>query len=337
MSGDESFEKLSALGERKAVELVTSLLSPGDPEMISVGPGDDCAAIKLGDDYLVVTTDMTTQKTHYPPNITPYQIGWHVVAINLSDLAAKGAKPIGLLIAAGLPKDYNTKFLEDLIFGMNSCATHYGTTIVGGDLKSHDELTITGTAIGKVAQSAFMPRNGAQPGDFVGITGTLGHAGAGYYTLKHNLDKENKTNLIGLFEPKPKLEAGYAMGQSGVVNCCMDISDGLADSLYQLAKINNVGFDIIFDDIPIDPKASELSSQLNIPIEDLTIYFGGDYELLVTVKSDSWDWAEAAVAGAGSKLTQIGLVTPKNELNLIQEGQQIALENRGFEHFKWTG
>jgi thiamine-monophosphate kinase len=332
---DSEIEQLRTIGERKAINLITSILTPGD-EHVAVGPGDDCAALRIGDEYIVITTDMAAEKTHFPPNITPYQIGWHIVAINLSDLAAKGAKPLGVVVAAGLPEHYDVKFLENMTEGMNTCATTYGTTIIGGDIKSHDQLTLTGTAIGRVPDCNFMSRKGAKKGDFVGVTGNLGHAGAGYYTLKHNLAPDDKAVFIGLFEPKPKMAEGLALGESGAVTSCMDISDGLAHSLFQLAEINEVGFDIIFEDVPISRDAVELAKRLNTPVEDLTIYFGGDYELLVTVKNDSWEQAEKAVKEAGSKLTKIGMVT-EHDLNLFKDGDMSVLENRGFEHFKWEG
>lgn len=326
---------MCTIGERKAIDLITSILTPG-PENIAVGPGDDCAAVKIGDDYLVITTDMTTEKTHFPPNITPYQIGWYVVAINLSDLAAKGAKPLGVVVAMGLPEDYDVRSLENLTDGLNSCATQYGTAIIGGDMKDHDHITITGTAIGRVPQKEFMSRKGAQEGDFIGVTGSLGHAGAGYYALKNDLLPEHDAALVGLFEPKPKLAEGHALSKTGAVTSCMDISDGLANSLHQLAKLNHLGYSVIFDEVPIDPRAIEIADKLSLPVEDLSIYFGGDYELLVTVKSSEWDAAAAAVSAVGSELTQIGFVSKKKELNLIKEGGKKPLLNRGYEHYKWV-
>jgi thiamine-monophosphate kinase len=329
-------ENMRTIGERKAIDLVRSILSPGNDD-IAVGPGDDCAAVKVGDDYLVITTDMASEKTHFPPTITPYQIGWYIVAINLSDLAAKGAKPLGLVIATGLPEDYDVNFLENMVEGMNSCATTYGTSIIGGDMKQLEQLTLTGTAIGKVSALEFMSRKGAKPGDFVGVTGKLGHAGAGYYTLKNKLAPKDRERFIGLFEPKPKLAEGHALAKSGAVTSCMDISDGLANSLFQLAEINQVGFDIIFDEVPVSPDALELAEKLSMPVEDLAIYFGGDYELVVTVEKEKWPAAIEVIEEVGSTLTQIGYVTERSELRLIKEGIIHPLENRGYEHFKWEG
>jgi thiamine-monophosphate kinase len=220
---------------------------------------------------------------------------------------------------------------------MKDCATKFNTAIIGGDLKAHEHITLTGTAIGKVAKHEFMPRTGAKPGDIVAVTGTLGHAGAGYYSLKHKtgVEERDKNLLRGLFEPIPRLAEGRALAKSGGVSSCMDISDGLADSLYQLAEINNIGFVIKFETIPMDPKIVKLSTKLSIPKEELSVYFGGDYELLMTIKPEHWDDAVEHISKTGTMLTKIGRVTKDTDLILVKDNLKITLENRGYEHFKW--
>ena len=335
MDTEKKIEKrLSALGERRAIELITSMLTTGD-DTIAVGPGDDCAAIDMGEFYLLMTTDTTSQKTHFPARITPYQMGWHIVAINLSDLAAKGGEPLGVVVATGLPREYDSVFLEGLIKGMDSCATRFGTTIIGGDLKEQESLVLTGTAIGKVPKNRFMPRSGANPGDIIAVTGSLGGAGAGYYALKNKVHLDDEALFKRLFEPEPRLAEGVALAGTGAVTSSMDISDGLADSLHQLAKVNAVGYTVELERIPIDPGARKIADELSMPIEELAVYFGGDYELLVTISPDVWGAAEDAVRGAGGELTRIGSVTQAQELTLSKDGKRTPLENRGYEHFKW--
>ena len=324
---------LHDLGERKAIELVTSLLTPGD-DKIAVGPGDDCAAISFGEYYLVITTDMTAQSTHFPPEITPYQMGWFVIAINLSDLAAKGALPLGIVVASGMPKNIDSGYLSELIKGMDACATRFGTRIIGGDLKSHELLTLTGTAIGIVSRSEFMPRSGTSADEIVAVTGTLGRAGAAYYALKSKRSEKYPELLRGLFEPEPRLAEGHALAKTGVVTSSMDISDGLADSLHQLAKMNNVGYEVILDDIPIHENATKISEELAVPIEDLTVYFGGDYELLIALDPAHWSLVERAVASVGGQLTRIGKVTKDKKLTMVKGRKKVPLENKGYEHFK---
>ena len=125
---------------------------------------DDCAVIDAGDRYLVATTDMLHQKTDFPDIMNPWQMGWMAVAVNLSDIAAMGAEPAGVLIAAGLPPEADLYFIDELFSGFGDCAAFYGTRILGGDTDSHQELTITGTALGFVEKDLVLRRRGARRG-----------------------------------------------------------------------------------------------------------------------------------------------------------------------------
>src|SRR3972149_8425169 len=115
--------------------------------------------------------------------MTARQIGWMSVAVNLSDLASKGAQPIGVVMAMGIPPDTELGFIEDMVRGMDDCASRYGMQIIGGDTDSHDELTMTGTALGLLKKELLIRRSGARVGDLVCVTGTLGRAGAALLAL----------------------------------------------------------------------------------------------------------------------------------------------------------
>lgn len=324
--------KLIDIGERKLIKKILTIL---DDSRIAVGPGDDCAAVEIGDDYLLITTDMLTHSTHLPKGITPYQIGWFIVAINLSDLAAKGAKPLGIVISLGLPEDYELDDLTELTKGMNDCARTFQTGIIGGDMKSNPEITLCGTAIGMVPQSCFMGRKGCAPGDLVAVTGTLGGAAAGYYALKNSLnDEEYNEGLKSIFEPNPRVTEGQVLAKSGAVTCSMDISDGLASSLYQLSELNEVGFEIELDKVPVAPVALKVSERLTIPIQELALYFGGEYELIVTLNPELANNAiEALQKQCNTNLTIIGKVISDQENRLFIDGKPENIENRGYEHF----
>ena len=251
-----------------------------------MGIGDDCAAIDLGKEYLLVTTDMMYQRTHIPAQMTPYQMGWFLVAINLSDIAAKGGTPLGLVLSFGFPKKISEQFLKELVKGADACAVAFGTTIVGGDTKETQEITLCGTAFGTVKKDEFMSRTGAYPGDVVAVTGTLGKAGAGYYALKRH--SSEKKLFKAFLEPVPKLKEGRLLAKQHSVTSSMDLSDGLSASLYQLQEINNVGFEIKKNALPL---ASELCLLIDknhdIDPYSLALHFGGDYELLVTMSRRS--------------------------------------------------
>jgi len=320
---------LADIGEREAIRSIQRLVTKGAHDS---GIGDDCAALDLGKEYLLVTTDMMTQRTHILPEMTPYQVGWFLVAINLSDLAAKGGTPLGVVLSLGLPRKTSERYLIDLMRGADACVTRFGTTIVGGDTKENPEITLCGTAFGLVKKTEFMPRLGADPGDIVAVTGTLGKAGAGYYALKYG---RYQYLAKGLFEPLPRLKEGRILAQRHCVTSSMDISDGLSSSLYQLSEMNHVGFEIDRPAIPITQGITKISkTRKGLDPLEVALQFGGDYELLVTMPEASFEPALKAFRRSGTALTRIGRVTRKREIILINGSWRTTLQNKGYEHFK---
>ncbi len=325
--------KLNELGERKAVELIRKVLCDTDIDITN--RTDDCAVLDFGDQYLLVTTDMISKGTHIPEKASPWQIGWHAAAVNLSDIAAMGGKPIGLVAALGLPRDCDTEFLEKMMGGMRACIEPFGISILGGDTKEGNTITLSCCAFGTVAKPEIMLRKGAKPGDIVAVTGELGRAGAAYHALKNNIGEEKA--MKNLLEIRPRVKEGIALSKTGVITSCMDISDGLASSIYQMSQLNEVGYEIDLEKIPISEDAEAISQKLDIPVEELALYFGGDYELLITIGEDGIERAQKALSEIGTKLTPIGEVGENEKNTIIKDGVSTILEDRGYEHFRWEG
>jgi thiamine-monophosphate kinase len=321
---------LSDLGERVAIQRIAAILTKGTNRS---GIGDDCATIDMGKEYLLATTDMMYQRTHIPAQMTPYQMGWFLVAINLSDIAAKGGTPLGLVLSFGLPKKTSELFLKELTKGADACAVAFGTTIVGGDTKETQEITLCGTAFGTVKKNEFMSRTGAHPGDVVAVTGMLGRAGAGYYALKHHtLEKKLSKALL---EPVPKLKEGRLLAQQRLVTSSMDLSDGLSTSLYQLQEMNQVGFEIKKNALPLASELYELCRKNHdIDLYTLALHFGGDYELLITIPREKFEQIKKMSKKHSIDLIAIGTVTKKKDIILVDNGNKLVLENKGYEHFK---
>ena len=323
-------KRLADLGERAAIRRIAEILTKGTN---NIGIGDDCAAIDLGKEYLLVTTDMMYQRTHIPVQMTPYQMGWFLVAINLSDIAAKGGTPLGLVLSFGFPKKTSEQFLKELIKGADACAVAFGTTIVGGDTKELKEITLCGTAFGTIKKDEFMSRSGAHPGDVIAVTGTLGKAGAGYHALKRC--SSDQKLFKAFLEPVPRLKEGRLLAKLHSVTSSMDLSDGLSASLCQLHEINHVGFEIKKNALPL---ASELCSLIgkNYDIDpfSLVLHFGGDYELLLTMPAEAIEKAQKRLRKHGANLTVIGTVTKKTDIVLLEDKKKRILENKGYEHFK---
>ncbi|HDN96081.1 MAG: thiamine-phosphate kinase [Thermoplasmata archaeon] len=297
--------KLSQVGERKLTYYVTKKFSI---------PFDDCAFLDAGEEYLLITTDMVNRKTHFPEGSTFYHMGWYAMAVNISDIAAKGGKPIAYVAAIGMPENLEKENYEEMLEGMEKCTEEYGGKLVGGDTKEADDVTIAITAFGKVRKDEAMPRKGAKPEDAVYVTGSIGRGGAAL--LEKNLEE--------LLLIKPKIKEGRMLAKSKVVTSCMDLSDGLASSLYQLAKINNVGFIIYEDMLPVAEIAKKHENWL-----ELALYYGGDYELLFTVPEEKGKELEKKM-----DIKRIGKVIEENKITLIKEGKEHKIEDRGYEHFR---
>lgn len=282
---------------------------------------DDCAVLEAGDRYLVATTDMLHRETDFPEIMSPWQMGWMAMAVNLSDVAAMGADPAGVLMAVGLPK-VDLPFIDQLFAGFADCAESYGTRIVGGDTDSHRELTIVGCALGFVEKELILRRRGARIGDLLCTTGALGGAGGGLWALGQD-DLQNPL-LASLLEPKPRIEEGRALAKSRAATAMMDNSDGLALSLYDLGEASNVGFLVRASDLPM---ASGLLKTVGRKSAiDLIFSAGGDFELLFTVRPDKLEEARRAC-----QLTVIGRAV-ESGIWMESGGQKIEIEPRGYEH-----
>jgi thiamine-monophosphate kinase len=320
--------KVVELGERALVqrlaELIecTAALCPGE---------DDCAAVAYGDEYLVLTTDMFHKKTHFPREMTGFQVGWMATAATLSDIAAMGAAPVGVTVAMGFPRDTDVHYALDVIRGCNSCCVQNGAMLLGGDTDEHDELTLVGTAIGRVKRDKMLTRAGAKAGDVVCVTGKLGIAAAGVRMLletRYANHRLRQQALRRLFEPQPRIAYGQALADSGVVTALIDTSDGLSLSLYELSKASNCGFCIRAADLPTSEEAKSVSRDRWDELT-LAIFRGGDYELLFTAKHEQLN-------AISIPFTVIGTVT-ESGMQLQVDGIVQELKAEGYEHLSASG
>jgi thiamine-monophosphate kinase len=249
------------LDERDAKKVVREII--GSEQTL-----DDCAVIPCSDDLLVATTDMLHEKTDFPAGITDWQIGWMSAAVTLSDIAAMGARPGIVLLAIGLDQGAR---LRDILEGAKACCVENGAILAGGDLDSHAELTIVSSGIGFVGEGKVVRRRGAQPGDRICVTGILGRAQAGLEGVSRYRQ--------ALLQPSPRVKEGMALARAGV-SSMIDISDGLALSLYDLLDANTGGFSIHSSLLPLLEGVSPEKSL------KFSLYGGGDFELLFTVPPD---------------------------------------------------
>ncbi|MHC1709046.1 MAG: thiamine-phosphate kinase [Methanomassiliicoccales archaeon] len=317
--------RLSDIGEKSMVRSIASMLTTS----ARLGPGDDAAAIEFGDRYLVVSTDMLWETTHFHSRMNWRQKGWMAAAVNLSDIAAMGAQPLGLLLAMGLPSSLEENHVREMVQGAADCCDHFGTDYLGGDTKECSELVLTGTSLGSVPKNGLLTRKGAHPGDLLMMTGTAGLASAGLLALEHGVDSEKA--LKALFEPQPRIKEGTLLSSTGHVTSCMDTSDGLSMSLHELGEASGVSFEVDASAVPIDPEILRMAKIAKKDQLDIALHGGGDYQLLFTIEPEGLDYVLKAL---GNEAKVIGRCVKGNK-NVLKRGRsRKELEPKGYEHFR---
>lgn len=278
--------------------------------------GDDCAVIPQNDTFLVWTTDMLWREVDLPEGITPYTIGWRAVAVSLSDIAAMGATPIGALLALGAP-EFNSDLMAGITDGVLDACASVDTAYLGGDLSSHSELTLCSSALGESTRP--VRRKGANVGDLVGVTGELGRTAVGLKLFQQGA----YARANELFAFPARVPEGQALAP--YVTSMMDVSDGLARSLHQLAEASAVGFRINESDVPVLSEIDRLTSDRQAR-RQMALHTGEDFELLFTLSPEALDAAQQVVS-----FRVIGDVIDEGIELQTPDGVQ-SLDNRGYEH-----
>ena len=325
---------ISELGEKKVIETIMECLDK-TPDM-PVPFGDDVSAVDLDLDRLaVVKTDMLVGKTDVPRSMSLRQAARKAVVMNISDFAAKGVKPLVLLVALGLPKSFKEEDVRQIGLGLNEGAREYDAHVIGGDTNEATDLVISCSLLGICPKQDLVKRSTAKPDDIIAVTGNFGKTASGLKILLEGLSAPEtikKTLTETVLMPKARLKEGLALAQSGALTASIDSSDGLAWSLYELSDASNVGFTI--DNIPITPEVYEFAENCDLDPLELGLYGGEEYELIVTVKPELWEDARRAVENLRTPLTSIGRVTEEKKLELKTEGRTRPIERKGWEHFK---
>ncbi|WP_421909828.1 thiamine-phosphate kinase [Methanolacinia petrolearia] len=262
---------------------------------------DDCASYPLGSKMIVASTDMLHESTDFPKGMTDRQIGWMSAAVTISDIASSGAAPLFILVAVGLDRPER---LEGIMKGAGECCEFYETEIRGGDIDSHDELTVVTTGFGIADEDCHITRSGCSPGDLVYILGNPGEAQAAL--------EGDKRYWLSLVEPHPFVSEALLIAKAGA-SAMMDVSDGLALSLYDLAGASGTGFEILAERIPLSP---------GVTLEQ-ALYGGGDFGLLFT-------YNPGLIPFPGVDNVCIGQVT--GSPGVFIDGK--AVERRGYLH-RW--
>ncbi len=323
-----------ALGERDLISLIWSIAGAESARENALPHPDDAVAIPIDGRYLLLKTDMFVRRTDAPRGMTHAQMGAKAVAMNVSDLAAKGALPSGFLFSLGVPRGYSRKHIEGLISGIVTACREYCSPLLGGDTGESRDLVVAGFAFGFAER--LVKRSGASPGDILAVTGPFGSTAAAYKILLEGMSApaSMRRELVGsVYRPRARPRVGSALAESGAVTSSMDSSDGLAFTINELARSSGVGFRI--SNIPIAGSAVAFAALHGLDAEDLALFGGEEYELVVTVKPDKWAEALRAAECAGGTLIRIGEATSDRRV-LLSSGSapDRPIPALGWEHLR---
>ncbi len=325
-------------------ELIKKYFTSNDRgEGISLGIGDDCALISIPSEYeLAITTDTQNEGIHFFKNTSPFLLGYKSLLVNVSDLAAMGAKPYCFTLSINLP-DADENFLEEFSRGLYSLASKLNLPLIGGNT-SKGPLSISISAYGLIKKGCAMKRANAKENDGIYITGTLGlpafAVDLGYRSThicrlmeKLNLNKEYDSIFNHCYEKGMLIDnrCAFASALSEISFCAIDISDGLIGDLSHILKSSKVGAEINLEDLP---KPEEFR-EYNLPDDyqdHLCLYGGGDYELLFTMNESFENRLNTLAHSFNVPVKRIGTIK-NGTLELRKHGKMVDYREKPFEHF----
>lgn len=306
------------------------------------GPGglgllDDAALLNCRAGHeLVVTADAIVAGVHYLPNDPAELVARKLLRVNLSDLAAMGARPLHYLLTTALPRELGPDWVASFAEGLAQDQRRFGIDLLGGDsVSTAGPAVLSLTAIGEVAAGRAVRRSGARPGDLLWVSGTIGDAHLGLRLLRGEhpeLPGEHRAYLIRRFQiPDPRTELGPLLSRS--VHAMIDVSDGLLADLGHVCEASHVAAVVEVDLLPLSPAASAIAQ--GDPGIRLQLAGGGDdYELLFSAPADTVEAIAALSSRVGIPITRIGRVEPGAGVRLIDgAGREIALDHVGYRHF----
>jgi thiamine-monophosphate kinase len=298
----------------------------------ALGIGDDCALLAPTPGLqLATSSDMLVEGRHFLSTVAPERLGHKSLAVNLSDLAACGARPIAFTLALALPRA-DPAFLEPFARGLLALADEHGCELVGGDT-TQGPLTISITVFGEVAPGRALLRSGARPGDTLYVSGTLGDARLALEVFRGHVGLGGdafESVRTAMERPQPRVALGQAL--QGVAGAAIDLSDGLVGDLGHVLAASQVGATVEVDRIPRSPvlRAQAVDCQ-----RLCTLAGGDDYELLFTAPPAQDEAVRAAARQAGVAVTAIGRIEPEPGLRLRDaDGAAVGERYLAFDHFR---
>lgn len=322
--------RLAELGEFGLIDRIKKGVAASSSVLLGIG--DDAAALVPTPDHVtLITSDMLLEGVHFDLSFCdPESLGRKSLSVNISDLAAMGARPRQFLLGIALPKDIPVEFIDRFMSGMLEQAERFGVTLVGGDTcASKGGLVISVTALGEQRPELVLKRSGARPGDLVCVTGTVGDAAAGLEALRRG---EREGFLVSRqLDPTPRVEAGVALAEKALASAMIDVSDGVMQDLGHICEMSGVGARLELSKLPL---SAGYRAACGAESYALALSGGEDYELLFCVPKGRLAEVEELFARLEPGFTVVGeIVEGEGVAARHPDGTSYSAQQRGFDHF----
>jgi thiamine-monophosphate kinase len=321
-------------GEFELIAKYFAPLANGEPG--ALGLKDDAAYLRPRPGFdLVLTTDAIVEGVHFFPDDPPGTVAQKALRVNLSDLAAKAAIARGYLLTLTLPSGIDETWVAAFAKGLNADQAKFGVALFGGDTTATPGVTtISISALGEVPQGQMLTRGGAEAGDDVWVTGTIGDATLGLKLLKgegFDLARSHRQLLVTRYRvPEPRSKVGLAL--KGLAHACIDVSDGLIADLGHIAEVSGVGIEIGVRDVPLSA-AAKAAVQRGVELSEL-LSGGDDYELAFAAPPTARSRLLALAVETGVPLTRVGrVVKGRGVTALAADGKPVRTRRAGYTHF----
>lgn len=332
--------KLSKIGE---FGLINDVIAPEFKKLVKKnlqGIGDDCSIVPVNEKVShIFTTDMLVEKTHFlRDKISPYQLGFKSLAVNLSDIAAMGGTPTASYLSVGFTNDVEVEWVEEFLKGYKYLSEKESVPLLGGDTtRSENEIVINVGVEGEIETSRLKYRSMAQKGDVICVSGFLGDSAAGLQCILNNIPEDESTRRLydQHLTPYPHIAEGRWLAEFNGVNAMIDVSDGIGSDLTHILKASGKGAVVDIETIPLSDELANICRENDWNPYELAVSGGEDYVLLFTVDPGEYEkLAEGFKQFFSKPVSPIGRITEgDSQIQFRHYGKEIADLNKGYSHF----